>query len=269
MVHHKIAAGIIVYQDRPGLERLVTSLYEHLDIFIVVDGRYPDWGANHDPLYSTDDTREYCKSLDKVKYYQLFDDQNAKRTMYMQACRAHECDFLLVADADDFVHKRTDWDAFDKYVNGGRYRFEMGFMNNAEPQQIFNVQFVLSPERTQWIGRLFYKPYTLSYFSHWRVRRDNGVEVRYPRHSDSHVEGLVMTSDDMTRPTSRISIDIEYQWELFKREHPEDPSKFTPDKRIAFEKEIITEVIEWEDYYKRHGKKIHEPLSEEDKLKIE
>lgn len=244
-----LAVGVITYQDRDGLERLFNSIYDHVDTIIVVDGRYPEWGTEDLPKLSTDGTKEYCELLDKVKYIGLFAPQKDKRTRYMSECKE---DLLLVLDADDFVHFTTDWNKFHNFINNGNAMFEG--LYNIEKNQIYNVDFILSPSNRQWLGRLYYKPYTLRYISHWRVERD-GEEIGYPRQRDQRVPGLVCSSNDMTRPKSRVPTDIEYQWDLLYKEGSINRERYTdPHMKRQFENEINNEVIVWEQYFNKEKK---------------
>lgn len=221
-----------------------------------MDGRYPSWGAETDPEYSTDGTAEYCKSLDKVDYYKLFADQNTKRTTADQIAKKHDCEFLLVLDADDYIDKTTDWNKFHECMNGDMYDWNL--LHNHKNHQIYNVLFQMDPQRQQWIGRIFYKPYELIHISHWKVTRGIGGQViDYPRPKTFKIPGLVMTSDDMTRPRSRLAIDTEYQWELFKKEEAFPKSYFDdPRNKKRFQQEIINEYFVWKRYYKAKKLKV-------------
>jgi hypothetical protein len=269
----RVAAGIICYQDRLGLQRAINSCYEHIDKFIVIDGRYVDWGAKTDPEFSTDGTEEYCKSLDKVDYYQMFTTQTEKRTKYLQETKKHDCEFLLVLDADDYAHKETDWDQFHNFVNLDNGHFEYyhdkpckldtdltlaATPKSKFPCQIHAVQFKISPNDIQWIGRLFFKPYELHYISHWKVKRGD-MRTHYPKQDSFRVPGLVMASDDMTRPKSRLNQDIDYQWDLFYREGSIEAREYLdPISKERFAKAINTEYIVWEEYYKEKGLEIYD-----------
>ena len=248
----KLAVGINTYQDRKGIQRTIESLYDNVDFIIVVDGRYPSWGTDQDPQFSIDGTKEYCSSLDKVKYYEMFADQTEKRTKYMKLSKRYDCDLLLVVDSDDYVHQSTDWNTFKEYANNVEYFRE----NKRERgQQIYNVEFIMTPTKRQYIGRLFYNPFELRYISHWKVVNitRNNNEVRYPRASLMNVPGLVMTSNDITRPKTRIPIDIEYQWNLLYKEGSINKERYTsPNMKRKFEQEIWNEAIVWEKYFETH-----------------
>lgn len=245
-----LAAGINTYQDRRGIQRTIESLYDHVDLIIVVDGRYPEWGNENLPKFSTDGTKEYCSTLDKVEYHELFADQKTKRTKYMQETKKHNCDLILVIDSDDFVHGTTNWKKFEDYIDYGLKNNTFEKQRTLEFQQIYNVEFIMTPERRQYIGRLFYKPYELKYISHWRIEK-NRMQMKYPRFNMNHVPGLVMSSNDLMRSHNRIPVDVEYQWNLLYREHSisEQEYKSITRKRI-FEQEIYNEVYVWKDYFK-------------------
>lgn len=243
----KLAVGINTYQDRKGIQRTIESLYDHVDDIIVVDGKYLDWGKPNDPPFSTDGTKEYCYSLDKVRYYAYSDLQEKKRTWYMLQCK---CDLLLVADADDYIDESTDWDKFHRWIDTGQEYMEGLF--KIDMKQIYNVNFIMAPGRQQTLGRLYYKPYTLRYISHWRVERD-GIQIIYPRSRTYVVPGLVMTSNDMLRPKERIPVDIKYQWDLLYKEGSINRERYTnPNEKRRFEQDIWNEAIVWEKYFETH-----------------
>lgn len=269
----KVACGTVCYQDKVGLQRAIESCYEHIDTFIVVDGRYPSWGASTDPEYSTDGTEEYCKSLDKVDYYKLFADQPVKRTLSFARTKDHDCDFLIVLDADDFIHRSTDWNKFYEYLNtfNFEYYYNKPYLKESivtnkiaitertlVPNQTYAVEFITDGGKNkQIIGRLFYKPYELEYISHWQlVRRRDGKIMHYPRPSGRPpaflVPGLVMSTDDgVMRSKERLSTDITYQWDLFLKEGYLTPEQHKDiAKRNEFAESIINEYIVWEKYYK-------------------
>lgn len=270
----RLAAGIITYQDRPALLRLIKSIYDHVDHIFVIDGRYPSWGNNEiDPPISNDGTKEMCLSLPKVHYEELYAEQIVKRTRYFDLAKEYNCDFLLVVDADDFIHSGyTNWNTFKNYINEQTSLFEEWFAYQP-PRQIFNIQFIMTPEheaavkehgqniRTINLGRLIYKPHDLEYTDHWRIRNKITREhIPYPRNTRfAFIPGLVITSDDLTRPKTRLANDIDYQWELIYKEGFGNIQQFkSKHERQRFEDSILNEVYIWEKYYENTKDKVRE-----------
>jgi hypothetical protein len=58
---------LITYNDWPFIQRAVESIYNRVDRIIAVDGRFKDFPLIGDSDFSTDGTREYLLSLEKVQ----------------------------------------------------------------------------------------------------------------------------------------------------------------------------------------------------------
>lgn len=259
----RIAVGIITYQDKPGLIRLFKSIYEYVDVIIIIDGRYPDWGTDDMPKFSTDGTKEMCDSLSKVKLHFLYGPQIEKRSKYLELCKEYDCDFLIVLDADDFVLPESDWKQFRQYLDEHVSLFEE-FHNYHPPRQIYNIHFILDPgaeqerkngqleRRPVSLGRVIYKPYELYHFDHWRIKnKKTDIISPYPRNrSYNFLPGLIVTSDDLTRPLVRHANDIDYQWDLFLKEGYKTKQEHDdPKEKQKFIDSILNEVIVWKKYY--------------------
>lgn len=249
-----LCAGINTYQDRDGLERCIRSLVGGVDKVIVVDGRYPSWGKETDPEYSTDGTEELCKDkqqlnkLVPIEYVQLFEEQPAKRSKYLEL--AADCDFLLVIDCDEFIVtsglERADWSEFRKNLQT-LPRFEERLKDNI--QHVHNIAFMTEPRRLMTFGRLIYRPSELYYSSHWRLnRRSNGVETRYQRmNSRDIVRGITMTYDELMRPSERLEVDVDYQWYLEYKEGDLTWKDYNdPELKKKFLEHNIHEVEVWQ-----------------------
>lgn len=215
----RIAAGIITYQDRDGLERCIRSLIPGVDKVIVVDGRYPSWGKETDPEYSTDGSEELCtKQLNKlvpIQYVKLFAEQTVKRSKYLEL--AEDCDFLIVIDCDEFIIsgglEAADWSLFRHNLET-LPRFETRLRENM--QYAHNVQFRSEPTTLLTLGRLIYHPSELYYSNHWRLnRRSDGREQQYQSmNTRDIVRGITITCDEVMRSSDRIQTDVDYQWAL-------------------------------------------------------
>lgn len=196
-----------------------------------------------------------------------YTEQPLKRTSYLQCCMVEpRFDFLLVVDADDYVHPSTDWDTFHKYLDDN---FEMFEQNYRDSIQIYNIKFLMEPTITAALGRLFYKPYELHYISHWRLaRNDTNEEVYYPkqgplihrhrsRRAQPPIPGLLMSSNDLTRPYERLETDINYQWGLLYKEGTITEEKYNNiEEKKKFADSILNEVYVWEKHYGRVGEKL-------------
>lgn len=210
-----LCAGINTYQDFRGLERCVASIINHIDKIFVIDGRYPSWGGQDLPEYSTDETPIFCNALaPKVEYHQLFAEQPAKRSRYLELAKDYT--FLLVIDADDYVTKEnTNWEIFRNELLYST-RFDHAIKTNN--QYAHNILYMAEPRKLNAFGRLIYRPSELYYKSHWRLCRvSDHVETRYQNMGDRDVvRGIMISGDDNKRldPWDRLKMDVDYQWHL-------------------------------------------------------
>lgn len=210
-----LCAGLNTYQDFRGLERCVASIINDIDKIFVIDGRYPSWGSTDLPEYSTDETPIFCRSLaPKVEYHQLFAEQIAKRSRYLELAKDYK--FLLVIDADDYVMKQgTDWDLFRNELQTNT-RFDHAIKTNN--QHAHNILYIHEPGKLTSFGKLIYRPSELYYKSHWRLCRvSDDVETKYQNMGDRDVvQGMLMSGDDNKRLdfSTRLHADADYQWRL-------------------------------------------------------
>lgn len=253
----KLAVGINVYQDTPGLKRCIDSLYEHVDLVVVVDGKYPDWGSPDDPILSNDGIATMLASYDvgkgrghskKISLQEMPNTpQHIKRSKYLQIAGQEHCSHLLVIDADEFVRSDSDWKLF-RYELDNHPRFEQGLQGNT--QYSHNIAYQAQPNNRITLARLIYKPGELEYRSHWLLYRiRDGSPTAYQNVGDQFiVQGITITTDEgsMIRSPSRIQSDIDYQWMLFlKEEHITYDEYINPEAKKKFADHIIWEVEQW------------------------
>lgn len=216
-----LSAGIIVYNDAPGLDRCLGTIYNHIDRIFVIDGRYPDWGGADDPKFSTDDPESVCKKYgNHVEYHQLYAPQKDKRSRYLELAKDYP--FLLVIDADEYVITKgpyaADWTAFRNTLQTSD-RFD--WMVQQRNQYVHNIPYLFEPHNLGYLGILIYRPSELYYTSHWRLSNHATHEPqRYPNMNDKRaaVMGITKMTDENLRPPNRYQIDWDYQWELEYKE---------------------------------------------------
>lgn len=241
----KLAVGINVYNDTPGLKRCIDSLYEHVDLIVIIDGKYLEWGKPDDPALSNDGL---IKML--IEYYgwnkiilvpMPNTDQATKRTKYLEVAGEQHCTHLLVIDADEYIQQNADWDLF-RWLLDNNPRFDDGL--NGNTQYSHNIDYYAQPNSHLSLARLIYRPGDLIYRSHWLLfRKKDGSPTAYQNVGDPYtVKGIVITTDEGLRSEDRIKQDIDYQWLLFLQEGEITFQKYNDPK----EKEIFAKHIIWE-----------------------
>ncbi len=93
------------------LSRTLKSIYDHVSNIYLIDGRYTEF--KHKLDYSIPTCNEVIKTwYPKVQIRKIQDIQLVKRQAYLDA---NDADYLLVMDADDFIHPdHQNWDLFYK-----------------------------------------------------------------------------------------------------------------------------------------------------------
>jgi hypothetical protein len=254
----RIGAGIITYNDGPGLERCLNSIHQGVDRIFVIDGRYPDWGDDKvDDIFSNDGTYALCMEYPNLTYVALHADQNTKRTEYLRLCSPEEYDinFLIVIDADEFVIDAS-WKEFRNNIQRYIYDFP-----GRHSRYIYQIKYQFEPHKTGFLARLIQDPWQLKYIKHYILTTvDNIGDIPVPQ-STQLIEGITIITDDSKRHISRMQRDINYQWDLFYKEHefgydkyhdPKEKEKFA--KHIAYEKQI------WDEHYEAQQDESSKPV---------
>lgn len=254
----KLAVGINVYNDTPGLKRCIDSLYEYVDLIIVIDGKYPSWGTKDDPPLSNDGLRdmiaEYTGRKENpaskiIRVDMPNKEQYEKRTKYLEIAGEYNCTHLLVIDADEYIQPGANWRQFRSRLDLDD-RFEYALADGGL-QYSHNINYQATPDHHLSLARLIYKPGDLYYRSHWHLfRKSDGKLTTYQDVGDIYVvHGITITTDDLTRPMSRIESDIDYQWDLFLLEgHINKDKHDNPAEKKVFADHIIWEVNVWKEY---------------------
>jgi hypothetical protein len=94
---------IITYNDMPLIEKCVSSVIDHVDSIVAIDGIFSDFPRDPgEPGYSTDGTLEYLSSLDKEVSLAICPDleEVEKRNLYLIG---EPGDWYLMLDTDEWV----------------------------------------------------------------------------------------------------------------------------------------------------------------------
>jgi hypothetical protein len=233
----KIAAGINTFNDCKSLARTIESIVEHVDRIYVIDGRYPDYKSskNGEDKYSTDGTVELVESISKCIYIPLFAEQKHKRTRYLKIC---EYDFLLVIDADEYLES-SSWPTFQDQLA----RYILAFPDRHRYYQ-YQIDYQAEPNKNIKLPRLIYKPNQLMYVNHWTLIADPPDNRQMV--SSTTIDGITIRTDDLLRPYTRLQYDIDYQWQLFRKEGVITEKVFNDvECKQNFANHIIWEVNVW------------------------
>ncbi len=159
----KLAAGIIFYHDVKGLDRLLSSVHQGVDLSICIDGRFPQHPGPSD--LSTDGSRELVKSYDNTLLLDFPASEYEKRSKYLAVCEQEKVDYLLILDTDEYAEEQgADWNAFRK---------NMVQMAEVKHQKLYNVFAVLIEINSQEYRKTVYdKQYLV-----WT--KDNLTNIEY------------------------------------------------------------------------------------------
>jgi hypothetical protein len=160
--NRKLAAGVIMYNDVKGVSRLLESIYQGLDLIIVVDGKFPQYPGSSD--LSCDGSRETVLSFDNTLLVDCPASEYQKRSMYLSICEQEKVDYLLILDTDEYAESGADWQAF---------RHNMVEMVEVKHGGIYNVFSVLMEVNSaDYIKTVHDKPYSV-----WL--KDNVTSIEY------------------------------------------------------------------------------------------
>lgn len=109
----KIGIGLSFYQCVDELKRLLPTI-QGVDVIYAIDGRHDVYNAEND--LSDDGSREYVKSFDNVKLFDMGGvKQVTKRCKYCIEAGKDDCDFILVMDSDMWC--MGSWTMFRKHLD--------------------------------------------------------------------------------------------------------------------------------------------------------
>jgi hypothetical protein len=233
----EIAAGINTFNDCKSLARTLQSLSDYMDRIYVVDGRYPDYKSTKKDKdeYSTDGTVQLLEQYPNVTYIPYFAEQKDKRTRYLKEC---VYDFLLVIDADEYLTVQS-WSTFQDQLQ--RYILAMPERHR---NYAYQIDYQSEPNKKIKLPRLIYNPSRLIYTNHY-VLIAEPVDNRMVTSSIT-IEGITIGTDDLLRPLARLQYDIDYQWQLFRKEGIITEKVFNDTEcKQNFANHIIWEVNVW------------------------
>jgi glycosyltransferase involved in cell wall biosynthesis len=195
-----LAAGIIFFQDKASLKRLLDSLTD-FDNVLAIDGAFAAYTpANR---LSTDGGRELCREYRNVTLIDAPDlSEPEKRSTYLQQCND---DHLVILDSDD-------------WIEGDVQEFKRNLPVDGEVHCVdycnFEGQHYPAPV-------LISKPKTYSYYlAHCVMKHESGRTFRLHGHRERIIRGITIHSDDKLRQPEYLRYCGEYQERLRVYEHP-------------------------------------------------
>lgn len=202
----RLAAGIIVFNDRLSLMRTLSSLTE-CDYVFVVDGKFPDF--DYPSQLSDDGTRDICEEFDNVILIDCPGPEVDKRNRYLQACHDYNIDYLIPIDSDEWVID-TDWIKFRRNCED--------LPNN---QNIFGLSCRYDGVNFGVYPRLWRAPAEMEYYRchNFFRHKPTGNVFRSPSNAPL-VEGIKLAWDDSLRKKEWIDKTYQYQVKLIEKEKP-------------------------------------------------
>src|SRR5262245_45368674 len=266
----RMAVATIVYNARDELRRLYESLPEPEQggpqFWFVIDGPFMDIINKEQYSKSTDGTVDLIESFQeqqaKLDYgiHVVYDHapyrEIIKRNRYLELCRIHKIDWLLIIDSDGFFHKQeSNWEDF-------RGDWLKKVQNN-NGGNVWNIPFVISPYGTrEWYRRAWFRPQDMSYIrnTHYNyvnvenyhkvvVEKEKGEQFVYQEPTSGDLSYLVAEHNHNLKTHSAMQSRLNYnqylrQYEAFTQagaSHEDadrlarrDPDKITHDGCLCY-----------------------------------
>jgi glycosyltransferase involved in cell wall biosynthesis len=218
-----VAIGTTVYQDCPGVKRMLSSVYKQVDRVIFVDGRFPGFDSCCMPGISTDGLKEYLQEFDNIHLVEMANEpQVAKRNKYLEIAAEYKIDIVLVLDADEWIEERKEyggWEDFRKRAADIIHSPHDGF------DFIYNLYGIWeqygAPDQLQHNPRIIFRPEQCEYYGHhnWLRNKSRGYRLwMEPPVS----RGIVLRGDNTLRSEYR-----EHQMDRYERFQQVCDEKYT------------------------------------------
>jgi hypothetical protein len=220
----RLAAGIVSFDDERGLRRCLKSIHDHVDLMIVIDGKFRYFEDDHD--ISIDNSREVVESFSNSVYCCWPNlTEIDKRNKYLEFAGEMNVEFLLVIDSDEFavIDKEEFLYNLEKLRN---LKMTNGSHDGGGNTDVYGIKIfekhIEKPNyiRERYIERLFYKPGKLRYQS----IHCNLVDVDNPSRNfttgkySSEINGITLYNDDDLRTSNYLKRSIQYQSRLLEGE---------------------------------------------------
>ena len=104
-----LAVGCCGFDDDEGLDRLLQSCWNHVDLFFYIEGPFKGYGGG-----GWESTKVISRYPNVVHYTVGNKFEYEKRQIYLDLCKKYNVDFLIIADTDEYICPGADWEAFKK-----------------------------------------------------------------------------------------------------------------------------------------------------------
>jgi hypothetical protein len=220
-----IAAGIVFFDDEKGLQRCLSSIQTHVDLIIVIDGKFKHFEDDHD--HSIDNSRKVVESFSNAVYYCYPDlTEIDKRNKYLEIAGIKKIDFFLVIDSDEYAvidinELSENLAKIKEYKTGAPVDGKTKDTPEVYGIKIFEKHIEkLDFIRERCIERIFYKPAKLRY----HLIHCNLIDVDDPtrnfttRKYTSEINGITLYNEDNLRSNRYLERSIQYQSNLLQNE---------------------------------------------------
>jgi len=211
----KIGAGIIFYNDGISLKRCLDSIADNIDIIFAIDGKFPNF-PNNQPLTSTDGSNELVKSYSNAVLVHYVATEFNKRQHYLELCKEHNVDVLLIIDSDEYVLEDiSNFQVFKEMLTRIIIQRDKGSKNvYAIPIRQPNGTYLAYP-------RVWYRPEEMEYYDGRHYFFRNKYPVGHPlhkenlphqaNHSVNTINGLLLGHNHELRSKEHMASRFEYQ----------------------------------------------------------
>lgn len=200
----KIAIGYCYYNDLKSIQRGIPTFADKVDFVFAVDGKF-SFRSGSD--YSDDGSTEYLSQFKNVIIRKFVGMEHDKRQQYIEMCKEHDIDVLIIIDSDEYV-SQADWDLFKKNLE----------LILSSEQNIHGVNFFTDGNITQY-PRVWIRPHQIRYWNAHCLFEVNGNVIRSPKNLKP-VEGITLMMDDNLRSEEYLKETTNYQYKMIEFERP-------------------------------------------------
>lgn len=172
----RFAAGIIFFEDRLGLARLLESIHRGFDYIFCLDGKFPNRPGTHN--LSQDGSREVVSRYENAILLDAPWGEHDKRSEYLRLCAKYGCDYLCILDTDEYAQAsdRASWERFRQEVYhvvqnqyAGRHHVFSIYIEvaaRAYDDQVRHGDVWMKEGGVEYshYPRIWYEPYNLEYY---------------------------------------------------------------------------------------------------------
>lgn len=199
---NSFAVELLFFDDLKSLERSIPSYIEFVDHIIAIDGRHTTY--QEFKVLSSDGSREYLKSFDKVTLIDMFDYEVNKRKKAKQMCKDLKAENLLIIDSDEYM--TGDWNEF--ISNYDKMKLEDKNHINLYKVELQRYDYLLGYFA---VPILFRYPWEFTYYKDKhaipiKIKDKDSPNIYAPKSFDRPVYGIKIMHDHTLRTKKRMDI---------------------------------------------------------------